>query len=170
MQDGLSTGTLSIAEALQSLRSDIQAEDTLIAGRVTWYVTSQAFLLTAYAASWSEHFVWPFFFHRVLPLAAIVLSALILASVYAATWAQDVYLREQASLVARLKAELLLSKSDAIALQAYERTMVSNRSDSSGRVVGGRIHALVRIAPLALPVGFALLWLYAYFCAPLPPP
>lgn len=170
MQDHLTTGSLTIADALQALRSDIRAEDTLIAGRITWYVTSQAFLLTAYAASWSAHFVWPFFFHQVLPLAAIVLSLLILASVYAATWAQDVYLREQAALVARLKSELLLSKSDSIALQAYERTMVANRADKSGRVVGGRIHALVRIAPLALPVGFALLWLYAYFYAPLAAP
>jgi len=166
MQDRLTTGTLTIADALQALRGDIQAEDTLIASRTTWYVTSQAFLLTAYAASWSAHFVWPFFFHRVLPLAAIVLSVLILASVYAATWAQDVYLREQVALVARLKAELPLSKPEAMALQAYERTMVANRTDSSGRVVGGRIHALVRIAPLALPVGFALLWLYAYLFAP----
>jgi hypothetical protein len=166
MQERLITGSLTIANALQDLRSEIQAENTLIASRVTWYVTSQAFLLTAYATSWNANFAWPFFFHRVLPLAAIVLSVLILVSVYAATWAQDVYLREQASLVARVRAELLLSKIDALALQAYERTMVANRTDMAGRVVGGRIHALVRVTPLVLPVGFALLWLYAYLRAP----
>ena len=158
--------SLSIADALQALRNDIQAEDTLIASRMTWYVTSQAFLLTAYAASWSANFMWPHFFHQILPLAAIVLSALILGSVYAATWAQDVYLREQASLVSRVKSELALSAAEAMALQVYERTMVRNRTNEAGRVVGGRIHALVRITPLALPVGFALLWLYAYCFAP----
>jgi hypothetical protein len=157
---------LALADVLQALRQDIQAEDTLIASRVTWYVTSQAFLLTAYATSWGAGFEWPVFFHAVLPLAAIVLSALIFASIFAATWAQDVYLREQAALVARIKAEIQLSRSETMALQVYERTMVANRRSESGRVVGGRIHALVRITPLVLPIGFSLLWLYAYGFAP----
>jgi hypothetical protein len=159
--------SLALADLLQALRQDIQAEDTLIASRVTWYVTSQAFLLTAYATSWGAGFGWPAFFHSVLPLAAMVLSALIFASISAATWAQDVYLREQAALVARIRAEIPLSPSETIALEVYERTMVANRRSESGRVVGGRIHALVRITPLILPVGFSLLWLYAYGFAPL---
>jgi hypothetical protein len=104
---------------------------------------------------------WPVFFHAVLPVAAIVLSTLIFASIYAATWAQDFYLREQAALVARIEAEIPLSPSEKVALQVYERTMVANRRDKSGRIVGGHIHALVRITPLVLPVGFSLLWLYA---------
>ena len=45
--------SLTLADALKSLREAIQAEHNLIAGRVTWYVTSQAFLLTAYATSWN---------------------------------------------------------------------------------------------------------------------
>lgn len=157
---------LPLADMLKALREDIHAEDTLIASRVTWYVTSQAFLLTAYAASWGAGFRWPAFFHTVLPLAAIVLSAVIFASIYAATWAQDVYLREQAALIARIKAEIALSEPETLALQVYERTMVANRRAGSGRVVGGRVHGLVRITPLVLPVGFSLLWLYAYCFAP----
>jgi hypothetical protein len=157
---------LTLADALRSLREDIQAEHTLIAGRVTWYVTSQAFLLTAYATSWNAHFGWPEFFHRVLPVAALALSVVILASISAATWAQDVYLREQARLVARIQAECTLSPAEALALDVYQRTMVRHRTDSAGRVIGGRIHALVRITPLVLPVGFALLWLYALGWAP----
>jgi predicted metal-dependent enzyme (double-stranded beta helix superfamily) len=158
--------SLPLADMLKALREDIHAEDTLIASRVTWYVTSQAFLLTAYATSWSAGFQWPAFFHTVLPLAAIVLSAVIFASIYAATWAQDVYLREQVTLIARIKAEIALSSSETLALQVYERTMVTNRRAESGRVVGGRVHALVRITPLVLPIGFSLLWLYAYCFAP----
>jgi hypothetical protein len=157
---------LTLADALKALREDIQSENTLIASRVTWYVTSQAFLLTAYATSWNAGFVWQYFFHQVLPLAAIALSAVILASIYAATWAQDVYIREQETLVSRIKAGVTLSESEALALQVYERTMVANRTDAQGRVVGSRIHALVRIAPIILPVGFSLLWLYAYCFAP----
>ena len=160
------TQSLTVADALKTLREDIQAENTLIASRVTWYVTSQAFLLTAYATSWNAGFLWPTFFHRVLPLAAIVLSFVILASIRAATWAQDVYLREQAALVARIESELTLSDSEAVALHAYVKTMVRNRTNRAGLVIGSRIHALVRIVPLILPVGFSLLWLYAYRFAP----
>lgn len=158
--------SLTIADALKALREDIQAEHTLIASRVTWYVTSQAFLLTAYATSWNAGFVWPAFFHRILPLAAIVLSVVILASIYAATWAQDVYLREQAELVSRVKETLRLGAAETEALGVYERTMVRNRRNHAGRIVGGRIHALVRVTPLILPVAFSLLWLYAFACAP----
>lgn len=160
------TQSLTLADALKALREDIQAEHTLIASRVTWYVTSQAFLLTAYATSWNAGFGWPAFFHRLLPLAAIVLSVVILASIYAATWAQDVYLREQADLVARIHRHSALGESEAEALRTYERTMVRNRRNPAGQVVGNRIHALVRITPLILPVAFSLLWLYAFLFAP----
>ena len=158
--------SLTLADALRSLREEIQAEDTLIASRVTWYVTSQAFLLTAYATSWNAGFLWPSFFHQALPVAAIVLSVVMLASIYAATWAQDVYLREQASLVSRMKAEVALEPPDRLALEIYERTMVANRTTAAGKIIGSRIHALVRVAPLVLPVGFSALWLYASHFAP----
>ena len=158
--------SLTPADALQALRDDIHAEDTLIASRVTWYVTSQAFLLTAYATSWNAGFAWQPFFHRVLPLAAVVLSALILASIYGATWAQEVYLREQARLVDQIKERLELSLPESLALEAYERTMVAHRRSAAGRSIGDRIHALVRVPPIVLPIGFALLWLYAYAFAP----
>ena len=159
--------SLTLADALKCLREDIQAENTLISSRVTWYVTSQAFLLTAYATLWNAGFMWPYFFHHILPFAAIALSALILASICAATWAQNAYLREQATLVEKMKAELSFTTSEALALQAYVRTTVSNRTNSKGRVVGGRIHLLVFITPIFLPIGFSILWLYAYFFAPL---
>jgi hypothetical protein len=158
--------SLTLADALSSLREDIQAEHTLITSRVTWYVTSQAFLLTAYAMSWNAGFVWPGFFHRALPIAAMALSVVILTSIYAATWAQDVYLREQATLVARMKKEVTLEPFERLALEMYERTMVANRTNAAGQVIGSRIHALVRVTPLILPVGFAALWLYAFYFAP----
>lgn len=166
MMDPVRSGSLSLADALQALRLDIQAEHTLIASRITWYVTSQAFLLTAFATSWTANFVWPYFFHRVLPVAGIVLSAVILVSVYAATWAQDVYLREQDALVARVMEEVPLSPTERLALHAYQHTMVANRRAESGRVIGHRIHALVRVTPLLLPFGFTALWLFALLSGP----
>jgi tellurite resistance protein len=158
--------SLSIGDALKAIRDDIQAENALIATRMTWYVTSQAFLLTAYATSWNANFAWPYFFHEVLPLAAVALSVVIQASIFAATWAQDVYIREQAKLVAIVKNQFQLSRGESEALRVYEHTMIKNRTSRAGNRIGEKIHVLVRISPLVLPVGFATLWLYAYFCAP----
>lgn len=158
--------SLTPSEALRSLSDDIRAEDALIAGRVTWYVTSQAFLLTAHTTSWTYGFLWRSFFHLVLPLASVALSVLIFSSITAATWAQEVYLREQMRLVSEIRARLELSLPEALALDAYARTLVANRRSAAGWPVGSRIHAVVRITPIALPVGFALLWLYAFVCAP----
>jgi hypothetical protein len=163
----MNSNSLTIADALKALQQNIQAEHTLIASRVTWYVTSQAFLLSAYATSWNAGFQRPLFFHSVLPIAAIMLSVVIFASIYAATWAQDAYLREQAALVARLKNEVTMSPAELIALATYERTMVSNRTSAHGKAIGGLIHAIGRITPLVLPVGFSAVWLYAYHFAPL---
>jgi len=157
----MNTNSLTLEQALRIIQESIQAEHTLIASRVSWYVTSQAFLLTAYAMSWNANFGWPVFFHVALPIAALVLSAVILASIYAATWAQDVYIREQVVLVRRIKEKFELTNAEALALQAYERTMVVNRTNDRGEIVGSRIHGLVRVAPFVLPLGFSLLWLIA---------
>nr|CBA29059.1 hypothetical protein Csp_A10250 [Curvibacter putative symbiont of Hydra magnipapillata] len=161
-----SSQSLTVADALKSLQDAVQAENTLIASRVTWYVTSQAFLLTAYATSWNAHFGWPGFFHWALPIAAIVLSGIIFTSIYAATWAQDMYLREQTHLIRRARGELELSAAELLALDVYERTTVPQRTNALGHVVGARVHGLVRITPLLLPVGFSLIWLYALMLAP----
>jgi len=56
--------------------------------------------------------------------------------------------------------------SEQLALGVYERTMVANRTNAAGRIIGGRIHAIVRSTPLVLPIGFSALWLYAYLFAP----
>ena len=66
----------------------------------------------------------------------------------------------------QIKERFALSASEAVALEAYERTMVANRRSAAGRSIGNRIHALVRVAPIVLPLAFALLWLYAYGFAP----
>ena len=164
----MTSNSLTIADALKSLREGIQAENTLITSRVTWYVTSQAFLLTAYATSWNAPMGlgWPFFFRDVLPIVAIVLSLVMYASIYAATWAQDVFLREQAVLVASLKSDVLMSPAELLALSAYERTMVANRTSANGKAIGALIHAWGRLTPLLLPAGFSALWWFAYYAAP----
>lgn len=99
-------------------------------------------------------------------MAAVALSALILASIYGATWAQEVYLREQIRIVEEIRKRLELSVAEGLALEAYERTVVGHRRSPAGRPIGNRIHALVRVPPIVLPIGFAMLWLYALLFAP----
>jgi hypothetical protein len=69
-------------------------------------------------------------------------------------------------LVERARTELALTNSEALTLDVYERTTVAMRTNSKGRVVGARVHDLVRITPLLLPVGLSLIWLYALVVAP----
>ncbi len=61
---GMDSHSLTPADTLRSLRDDIQAEDTLVANRVTRYVTSQAFQLRAYATSGKAGLSGPVFFRR----------------------------------------------------------------------------------------------------------
>lgn len=50
---------LTLADTLRALREDIQAENTLIASRVTWYVTSQALVsVTPIALPIGFAFLW----------------------------------------------------------------------------------------------------------------
>ncbi len=161
-----SAQTFSPTDTLHSMQVEIHAEKNLIENRMRWYATSQSFLLAAYAASWQRSFSWPDFFHYVIPVAALLLSLVVFASVYAATWAQDMYLREQLRFIEKIKAQYTLSTIEQMSLQAYEGTIVPNRTTRSGKPVGNYVHWLVRMAPLVVPLGFSLLWLYVFLFAP----
>src|SRR5438094_4527619 len=69
----------------QNLREEIRAEHTLIANRLSWYVTSQSFLVTAFAISRGAGFTWFHWFSTLLlPIIGFVSSALILPSILGA--------------------------------------------------------------------------------------
>jgi hypothetical protein len=59
----------------QTIRDESRAEHTLIANRLTWYVTSQSFLVTAFAISQGAGFVWFRWFSTLLIPAIGLLSA-----------------------------------------------------------------------------------------------
>ena len=63
-------------DILQAMRAEIQAEHTLLGTRMTWLVTSQAFLMTAYATASSVNHTkhWTAFFQNGLPLLGFLLS------------------------------------------------------------------------------------------------
>jgi len=69
----------------QQIRDETRSEHTLIANRLTWYVTSQSFLVTAFAISRGSGFTWHHWFSTtLLPLIAFVTSLLILPSIVGA--------------------------------------------------------------------------------------
>jgi hypothetical protein len=69
----------------EKIREEIRAEHSLIANRLTWYVTSQSFLVTAFAISRGSGFTWFQWFSTVLlPILGSVSSALVFPSILGA--------------------------------------------------------------------------------------
>ncbi len=69
----------------QALRDEIHAEHTLIANRLTWYVTSQSFLVSAFAISRGTGFSWfSWFSTMLLPAIGLTASLLIFPSIVGA--------------------------------------------------------------------------------------
>ena len=80
----------------QTIRDEIRAEHTLIANRLAWYVTSQSFLVTAFAISRGNGFVWfPWFSTILLPAIGFTASALIFPSIAGACQTIKLWHRKQ---------------------------------------------------------------------------
>ena len=84
---------LTYTEILKTVRDELQAEHTLISNRISWYVTSQSFLMAAFAVSLSTTFSNDssqlYFFHNAIPFLGIIISVLIWLGVVAAASAQS---------------------------------------------------------------------------------
>jgi hypothetical protein len=73
------------ASEFQMIRDEVKAEHSLISNRLAWYVTSQSFLVTAFAISRGAGFRWFGWFSTVLlPLIGLLSSLLIFPSIMAA--------------------------------------------------------------------------------------
>jgi hypothetical protein len=90
-------------ERLQFYRDEIKHEYDLLGQRVSWYVTSQSFLITAYAIAFSrEPFPTNWFACYVLPSLAILVSLLSLGAIHGATDTADMWMARRAALVKAL--------------------------------------------------------------------
>jgi hypothetical protein len=66
----------------QCIRDEIRAEHSLIANRLTWFVTSQSFVVSAFAISRGAGFTWHAWFSTTLiPLVALVSTVLVFPSI-----------------------------------------------------------------------------------------
>jgi hypothetical protein len=75
---------MNLKEKLDFFHKEGQFEHQLIANRMTWYVTSQSFLMAAFAASGSNQNTLKDLFGWFIPLLGIVISVIIWISLRAA--------------------------------------------------------------------------------------
>lgn len=90
-------------ELLQTMRSEIQAEHTLLSHRMSWYATSQSFLMSAYAIAWGiDHArAWDSFFRHGMPAVGILLSICAWLGIFAAVRVQAHVINSQTDLLAK---------------------------------------------------------------------
>lgn len=86
----------------QKIRDEIRAEHSLIANRLTWYVTSQSFLVSAFAISRGNGFNWHHWFSTLLlPLVALITSLLVLPTLVGARKTIQLWHEKQRAFFAR---------------------------------------------------------------------
>jgi len=131
--------------AYKAVRDEIAHEDNLVGTRLSWFMASQAFLLSAlaiaYKGSGPTHPSIPYpnvtndFFFPLVPLLAIASCTLILLGIIAG----------------------------GVALRRWHRLLqVMLRKDPTLPAIGrdGLILQFGWIAPLGLPIVFGLAWIY----------
>jgi hypothetical protein len=82
---------LSSSFECQMIRDEIRSEFGLIANRLSWYVTSQSFLVTAFAISRGIGFNWFSWFSTLLPALGLISSVMIFPSIVAASKTIDLW-------------------------------------------------------------------------------
>lgn len=139
----LEAAKLTDAEFYQAVRAQIVHEDDLIAQRLSWLVSSQSFLFTAYAIVLNgplaaRNAIWArqqLLIYQVIPGIAMVSAILIYCGIIAGT----------------------------LAMHSLRRAFQAHFEPQGPSVVpaiqgNGRDLVLGHIAPLTLPVIFAAVW------------
>ncbi|MGE5445145.1 MAG: hypothetical protein ACM3SR_11185 [Ignavibacteriales bacterium] len=129
---------LSPSFECQMIRDEIRSEFGLIANRLSWYVTSQSFLVTAFAISRGIGFNWYSWFSTVLlPALGLISSALIFPSIVGA------------------------SKTINLWHQRYKRFLEQNPKFQQAFELNrpSWIHTLSLLFPTLIPPLFGLFWI-----------
>jgi len=86
----------------EKIREEIRSEYMLITSRLTWFVTSQSFLVSAFAISQANGFVWfRWFSTLLLPAVALLLTLLALPAIVSACKTIELWHQKQAAFFAR---------------------------------------------------------------------
>jgi hypothetical protein len=158
---------------LENFRNEIQTEHTLISHRMSWYVTSQSFLVAAYAISFNQGHEGFHFFSLALPILGGILSIGAGLSIFSAIWVQNDVINEQTKYINVLKENYRNKENcenkencknkDLARLEWYEKVTCSQRP------TGKLFHWVAMIIPQAIPLLITFGWILAWFYAkPLP--
>ena len=141
---------------LDTIRNEIQAEHALISHRMTWLVTSQSFLMTAFAISGGVgNQLFPFL-NFWIPLVGIMLSALAFLGIAAAIWVQGDLIATQTETIKSVREQLRDDPTAVARLDSYAKTT------ASGRKTGNNFHWLAILPPLLIPIIFFVVWIAAW--------
>ena len=164
---------------LTTLRNEIQVEHSLISNRLTWYVASQSFLMTAYAICWGDKHNGREFFSSAIPVLGSVLSLCTLIGVIAAVWSQFNLNQTQDEDLCNIihppkkpdpspeqKSPEQISAEQTAEQKSAERY---RKATCTGKDSGPLIHFLGMIPPLTIPFVFLVLWIVSLRVQPLTP-
>jgi hypothetical protein len=90
-------------KAYQIIRGEIQYEYVLMSNRVTWLITIQAFLFTAYAVALRGDNLKDSLYHPAIPILGSAISVILYSSIYAAINRVKLWHNQQEKLKPKLK-------------------------------------------------------------------
>jgi hypothetical protein len=90
-------------KAYQIIRGEIQYEYALMTNRVTWLITAQAFLFTAYAVALRGNNLKDSLYHPTIPILGSAISIILYSSIYAAINRVKLWYNQQEKLKSELE-------------------------------------------------------------------
>jgi hypothetical protein len=143
-------------EIIELIDREIYSEHNLISNRMTWYVTSQSFLMAAFAISGGHGHTFKWLSKPFIPILGIVTSFVIWCSLIAAVQAMNMlknYKKDIFDLDTSLKHlvpfKLRFREKDEVFFKFIKRV--------------GWIHYLGMAPPIIMPMIFFMSWIIALF-------
>lgn len=143
---------LNSKELLDLIRKEIQAEHNLIANRMTWYVSSQAFLMAAFTITGNNDYNYTWL-AKLIPLLGLLNSLIIWLSLQAAVEAMSNCKKFQ---------NYVFNEDDNLTnLKEFKRIFLEPpMSDKSGNYKAKWIHPFGLLPPKLIPLLFLTTWLF----------
>jgi len=136
---------------LEAYGREIQAEHTLMSQRMTWYVTSQSFLFSAYAISGSDRNSWVNIFMIGIPVLGMLLSEFARISLWAAINVQYELIKSQNQFITEQRGRLSCAK-ERYLLDVYTKTTCNGWESKHS------FHDTAMLPPLLIPILLMLTW------------
>lgn len=137
---------------LDQITREISVEHTLISHRMTWLVTSQAFLVAAFAVSGYRQNTLHFFFAWAVPLVGLCVAALAHLAIQAAVKVQEGLLKVQREFLEQLLTRTDITEPEKSLLHLFARTTVLERC------TGDSTHRSALYGPRFIPLIFCVFW------------